>query len=342
MKNTLPVPYIWEDFCLYVLDQRLLPGKVVYKKCVTYKDVAKCIKDMVVRGAPVIGIVSGYGMVLAVKQAKNLFSKKNFGKFISYAADCLLNTRPTAYNLSYTVNRLKNFILSHLDKDYLELLKLAEQEMKNVCNENSVAMEKIANYGVSLLRKNTVVLTHCNAGILACGDIGSALGVIIEGYKKGKIKHVYVDETRPYLQGARLTMFELSCFKVPSTLITDNMAAFVIKEKNVNCIIVGADRIAKNGDTANKIGTYNLAILAKYYKIPFYVVAPFSSIDTSIPCGEKIKIEYRSEDEVKYVNGKLITLKNAKVLHPAFDVTPAKLISAIVTERGVFRYPYKF
>ncbi|MCX7715846.1 MAG: S-methyl-5-thioribose-1-phosphate isomerase [Endomicrobia bacterium] len=335
-------PFFWKNFSLYVLNQKLLPEKYVYVKCDTYMDIVRCIKDMVIRGAPVIGIVGGYGIVLAVKQAKKLTGTKKWEKFIRKVAQCIINTRPTAYNLSYVVNRMQNLVLGCSETNYREILKIAVDEINNIRYENFIAMKKIVKFGCSIISKGAIVLTHCNAGMLACGDIGTALGVIIEGYKLGKVKYVYVDETRPYLQGARLTMLELILSGVPCSLITDNMSAFVIKEKKVNYIIVGADRIAKNGDTANKIGTYNLAILAKYHKIPFYVVAPTSSIDTSIPSGKYIKIEHRKEEEVKYINGKLITLKNAKVFHPAFDITPAKLISAIITEQGIFRYPYNF
>lgn len=342
-EGTKVVPLLWEKDFLFLLDQRQLPFKKYYFKCVSYKGVIKCIKDMVVRGAPLIGLTAGWGVVLAVKEAKKKnFDSEKFKKFIKNVVKEFKSSRPTAYNLFYVVDRMQNLILENVNLGLGKVYDLSVQEVKKLQKENLNSMLKIVGFGLKLLKKDSVILTHCNTGVLACGNIGTALGIIIEGYKRGKVKHVYVDETRPYLQGARLTMFELMSEGVPCSLITDNMAAFVIKEKNVNCIIVGADRIAKNGDTANKIGTYNLAILAKYYKIPFYVVAPFSSIDTSIPCGEKIKIEYRSEDEVKYVNGKLITLKNAKVLHPAFDVTPAELITAIITDKGIFRYPYRF
>ncbi len=332
-------PFIFKGDSIFVLDQRKLPFKKVYIKCDTYKDVIKCIKDMVIRGAPAIGIISGYGMYLAVKTYKG----KDFKDYITKVAQEFISCRPTAYNISYVVNRIKNFLLK-IPKDKLDKknLKLLFKEVEKIRQENKKSLEKIVENGIKLLKKNSCVLTHCNTGVLACADIGSALGVIIEGYKRKKISFVYVDETRPYLQGARLTMFELMFNGVPCCMITDNMAGYVIKEKKVDCIIVGADRIAKNGDTANKIGTYTLAVLAKYHNIPFYVVAPTSSIDRNIPTGEKIKIEQRSEDEVKYINNKLITLKSAKVLHPAFDVTPAKLITAIVTEEGIFKYPYDF
>lgn len=336
-------PFLWKNSCLYILDQKMLPFKKIYKRCISYKEVVLCIKNMTIRGAPAIGLVGGWGVVLALKEAvKKKLNKEKFVKFVKQAVKEIISSRPTAYNLSYVVNRLQDIILAKKDCGLDKLYNMVIYEMEKLEEENRNSMIKIVEFGLQLLKNNSIVLTHCNTGALACGEIGTALGIIVEGYKKGKVKHVYVDETRPYLQGARLTMFELMSEGVPCSLITDNMAAYVVKEKQVDCIIIGADRIARNGDTANKIGSYNLAIIAKYHNIPFYVVAPFSSIDTQISSGDEIKIEQRSDKEVKYVNSKLITLKDAKVFHPAFDVTPAELITAIITERGVFNYPYKF
>lgn len=338
MKNKIVRPFFWYNSSLYIIDQIKLPYRKVYIKCRSYKDVYESIKKMIVRGAPVIGLVGGYGILLAIKEAKC----KNLKNFIVKAAKKIISARPTAYNLYYVVNRMKEFVLKNSFLSKNELFKIAVKEMNSIQEENYNSMLKIVKNGVSLFKKNSIVLTHCNTGILACGDIGTALGIIIEGYKKKKVKYVYVDETRPYLQGARLTMFELISAGVPCCLVTDNMAAYVIKEKKVDYVIVGADRIARNGDTANKIGTYNLAILAKYHNIPFYVAAPSSTIDVNISSGREIVVEYRSEKEVKYVNDKLITLKNAEVLHPAFDITPAELITAIITEKGIFNFPYDF
>ncbi len=334
------LPFFWKNSHLFILDQRKLPFKNFYIKCKTYQDVINCIKNMAVRGAPAIGVVSGYGMFLAVMN----FKKGDFKRYIENVAKEFISCRPTAYNLSYVVDKIKDYIYSLNIKEKLTKNDLSKifKKVEEIREENKKALQKIVEFGLKILEKNSCVLTHCNTGALACGDIGTALGVIIEGYKRGKVKYVYVDETRPYLQGARLTMFELMNAGVPCCMITDNMAGYVIKEKKVDCIIIGADRIARNGDTANKIGSYTLAILAKYHNIPFYVVAPTSSIDKNIKSGKDIKIEYRDESEVKYVNGKLITLKNAKIIHPAFDVTPAELITAIITEEGIFRYPYNF
>lgn len=342
LTSSIP-PFLWDKENLFLLDQRQLPFKKYYYKCSSYKDVVKCIKDMVVRGAPVIGLVSGWGIVLAVKEAKKKnLKQESFVRFIKKVVAEFKSSRPTAYNLFYIIEKLQKLILANVNLGLEKIYNLIIEEVKNCEQENYQSMLKIVKFGVELLKKNSVVLTHCNTGVLACGAVGTALGIIIEGYKKGKVKHVYVDETRPYLQGARLTMFELISNGVPCSLITDNMAAYVVKEKQVNYIITGADRIAKNGDTANKIGTYNLAIIAKYHNIPFYIAAPSSSIDTKIANGSQIKLEQRSDKEVKYVNSKLITLKDADVLHPAFDITPAELITAIITEKGIFSYPYNF
>ena len=202
--------------------------------------------------------------------------------------------------------------------------------------------KKISKFGAKLFKKNTNVITHCNAGALATGGIGTAVGVITEAYRQKKVKMVYADETRPYLQGARLTAWEFKQQNIPVTLITDNMAGYMMKTENVKAVVVGADRITKNGDTANKIGTYSLSILAKYHKVPFYVAAPSSTIDASKKTGKEIPIEERSWEEVTSIGNKCIAPKNIKVRHPAFDVTPSNLISAIITEKGIFRYPYNF
>lgn len=339
--NTLQIrPFFWKNSFLYVLDQKQLPFKKTYIKCSTYKEAIECIKNMNVRGAPAIGLVGSYALCLALKN----MDSKNFLDLLKKATDEIISARPTAYNLFYCVNRLKQKItlMFSSGKSKKEIFNEALSEAFRLEKENFESLNRLVNYGVKLIKKSSVVLTHCNTGALACGSVGTALGIIIEAYNKGKIQHVFVDETRPYLQGAKLTVFELEEAKVPYTLITDNMAAFVIKEKKVNCVIIGADRIARNGDTANKIGSLNLAILCSYYKIPFYVAAPFSSIDRSIPSGSYIKIEFRTPEEVIYVNEKPITVKKANVLHPAFDVTDAKLITAIITEKGIFRYPYDF
>lgn len=331
-------PLFFKDNILYILDQRELPFKETYIKCKTYSDVIYCIKNMVIRGAPAIGIAGGYGVLLAVKEAKS----NRIKNFIKKVKKLLLSTRPTAYNLFYVVDRLTKKIFESPVSSKSILYKITLKELNKIIQENRKALFKIVKEGVKLIEKNSNVLTHCNTGVLACVDYGTALGIIIEAYKKRKINLVYVDETRPLLQGARLTVYELARSKVPYCLITDNMAAYLMQNNLIDCIIVGADRIANNGDTANKIGTYNLAVLASYHKIPFYVAAPFSTIDTKISCGKEINIEFRNENELKYIRKKLITFEDAKVLNPSFDITPAELITAIITERGIYRYPYDF
>ncbi len=331
----------WKDNFLYILDQKKLPFKISYVKCKTYIDVARCIKNMVIRGAPAIGVSSGYGFALGLKN----LSTKNYNDFIcrvNKIAKNLVSTRPTAVNLFWAVERIRKYAIDIYNEKDNNIFEKVLLEAKKIHNEDIVCNTKISKTGAKLIKRDATILTHCNAGSLATSSVGTALGVIIEAYNQGKVKKVFVDETRPYLQGARLTMFELMKSGVPCELITDNMAGFVIKNRNVDYVIVGADRIARNGDTANKIGTYSLSILAKYHKIKFFVVAPTSTIDTSIEDGTKIPIEERSEEEVKYINKKLITLKGAQVYNPAFDITEAKNISAIITEKKVFTYPYKF
>jgi methylthioribose-1-phosphate isomerase len=337
--------FYWKNDELYILDQRKLPSKIVYVKCKTHLDVAKCIKKMIVRGAPAIGVVAAYGFVLGIKNVLNDTSLKDYKLFVkkvNHVVDILVSTRPTAVNLSWSVERMKNCVLTNYKENKNYILTKLLSEAKKIHKEDLDANIKMSKLGAKLIKKGAVILTHCNAGAFATSGVGTALGVIIEAHRQKKVKKVFVDETRPYLQGARITMFELMNAGVNCELITDNMAGFVIKNKRVDYIIVGADRIAKNGDTANKIGTYTLSILAKYHKTKFFVVAPSSTIDTSIKNGSQIKIEQRSSDEVKYINKKLITLKDAKAYHPAFDITPAENISAIITEKKVFKYPYKF
>jgi methylthioribose-1-phosphate isomerase len=277
---------------------------------------------MAVRGAPAIGCVAAYGMVLAAQRGENL----------SAAARRLKASRPTAVNLAWAVDRL----LKSGAHDVAGLLReaiLIEEEDLN----NNLAMGR---YGASLLRKNSVVITHCNTGALATAGHGTALGIIREAYRQGKIKKVFVDETRPYLQGARLTAWELAQEKIPHELITDSMAAHFMKTEKIDAVFVGCDRVAKNGDTANKIGTYGLAVHAKHHKVPFYVAMPLSTLDLRISAGRQIPIEERSSEEVTRVGNVQMAPKATKARHPAFDVTPSPLIAAFVTEKGIFKPPF--
>jgi methylthioribose-1-phosphate isomerase len=324
----------WKNDSLYVLDQLLLPDTVKYIACHNYLQVAKTIKEMNIRGAPAIGVAVAYGIALAAKEKK--FKSAGEAQYhISQASSVLGATRPTAVNLFWALSRMDKILAPITDLNLIAPLALAEA---NRIYEEDIAVNKlIGKNGAQLLKKGSVVLTHCNAGALATAGYGTALGVIRSAHAQKKIKLVYVDETRPYLQGARLTAWEMKHEKIPYCLITDNMAGHIMKTAGISAIIVGADRIARNGDVANKIGTYSLAILAHYHKIPFYVAAPVSTIDLNTPSGDAIEIEERSTDEVIFIKGLRIAPKGTCARHPAFDVTPAKYITAVITEQGVFK-----
>lgn len=323
----VPPSLKWEEGFLYILDQRALPHSVSYIKCVDHHDVARAIKDMAVRGAPAIGIAAAYGVVLGLR-------KYSFAQ-LDDIIEVLAKTRPTAFNLFWALERMKRRALQA--SSWEELL----EEARKIHEEDIRANEAMGNYGAELIPDGAGVLTHCNAGALATGGLGTALGVIRMAVRQGKRVRVFADETRPVLQGARLTTWELMMDGIDVTLITDNMAGYLMSKGEVNLVIVGADRIASNGDVANKIGTYSLAVLAKHHGIPFYVAAPTSTIDLKIPSGRDIPIEERDPKEVKEIGGVKIAPSEVKVFNPAFDVTPAELISAIITEMGVIRPPFK-
>ncbi len=352
-------PIIWKknkkgEFLIYLLDQRYLPGKKIYRLCRNYLQVADCIKKMVVRGAPALGVTTAFAIAQAVQNLKlKTQNAKLKGKLFTYldkVAKTLVSTRPTAVNISWAVERIRNTVQKCKSVRVQELKSVIQEEAEKIYKENKEMDRKIALNGAKLFPgnhptgnhpKKINILTHCNTGPLATAGYGTALGVIFEAYRQGKIKKVYVDETRPYLQGARLTVWELVQAKVPCVLICDNMAGYLMREGEINAVIVGADRIAANGDSANKIGTYSVAILAKEHQIPFYIAAPSSSIDLSLSSGKKIKIEERNPDEVRSVQGKLVSLRNVAVRNPAFDVTPAEYITAIITEKGVIKPPFQ-
>ncbi|ADR19836.1 S-methyl-5-thioribose-1-phosphate isomerase [Calditerrivibrio nitroreducens] len=312
---------IWENDKLLLLDQRQLPFKKIYVECCSIYDVAKAIKDMVVRGAPAIGVAAAYGFVLG----------KINGIDDETIYNILINTRPTAVNLEWALQRCLNQY-----KDYGDLLELA----KKIHEEDISINKQIGKNGKELINNGENILTHCNAGALATGGYGTALGVIRAAFEEGKRIHVYVDETRPYLQGARLTAYELMEDGIDCTLICDNMAGYLMRLGKIDKVIVGADRIASNGDTANKIGTYSIAVLAMHHRIPFYVAAPISTFDMSINDGSFIKIEERAPYEVREVFGTKIATDETKVFNPSFDVTPHYLISGFITEKGVICPPY--
>ena len=329
----------WKNGKVELIDQRILPQKVKYVRCTTDKDMYHAIKDMIVRGAPAIGVAGAYGAYLGVRGIRTK-NKSMFKKALEKTIKLLGSARPTARNLFWALERMKS--VSEKNIENTEVPQLKEKLLKEaheILKEDVKICRKIGENGRKLFSKRSSVLTHCNAGALATAGHGTALGIIFSSRKK--ISMVYADETRPRLQGARLTIWELTKNKIPVTLICDNMAASLMAEGKIDMVIVGADRIASNGDTANKIGTYNAAVAAKYHKIPFYVAAPFSTFDLSLKTGKEIPIEERSPEEVRVVEGSSITVKNVRVENPAFDVTPAKLITAIITERGVIKNPAK-
>lgn len=329
----------WHEGALILLDQTQLPLTETYIECRDYRRVADAIRRLEVRGAPAIGAAAAYGLVLGAMEV--LRKGQSLATELPNIAAKLKETRPTAVNLFWAVNRMMRVFA-----EVAEVLSAAdtvtrlESEAASISREDRKANEKIAHYGATLFTHPTSILTHCNAGALATVAVGTALGVIHEAWLEGNVTGVYVDETRPLLQGARLTTFELSRQGIPVTLITDNMAAWVMKTGRVQSIIVGADRIAKNGDVANKIGTYGLAVLAQAHKIPFYVAAPLSTFDFSIASGDEIVIEERHHDEVFHFAGVRTAPSGINAFNPAFDITPASLVTAIITEAGVLNAPY--
>ena len=323
---------------LEILDQTKLPTQIKNIVCKDVPAVVEAIKMLRVRGAPAIGIAGAYGMVLAVHQAVLLkdSSKKKI-VYIQQRAEDLATSRPTAVNLRWAIQRIESLILNAGENpDFSKLSKDVLAEAKRIQEEDQYLCEKIGNYGASILPDGDI-LTHCNTGALATGGIGTALGVIVTAWEQGRRFHVFADETRPLLQGARLTAWELTQRKIPVTVLADAAAAHLLKTKHIGCCIVGADRITANGDTANKIGTYGLALLAKAHNVPFFVAAPSSTFDLALPTGDKIPIEERDEDEILQPFGFQSTPASARGYNPAFDVTPAQLITAIITERGIIR-----
>lgn len=326
----------WDRGAIKIIDQTALPNKLVYIRCKDIRTLWHAIKKLQIRGAPALGIVAGFGVYLGVKdsRAKNY---KEFERQLERTIKFLGSARPTAVNLFWGLERMKEVAAKNKNKKISEIKRILFKEANRIFEEDRSICRQIANFGAKLIRNGDIILTHCNAGALATADYGTALGVIYRAKEQGKRIKVYADETRPLLQGARLTTWELMRAGIDVTLICDNMAAEVMREGRITKVFVGADRIARNGDCANKIGTYNLAVLANYHKIPLYVVAPLSTVDLKMPSGAKIPIEKRKADEITTINGKRLAPKGTKVYNPAFDVTPAKLITAIVTEKGIFK-----
>lgn len=327
---------VWKKNVLEIIDQTCLPLTERYIKLRTIEDVYEAIKTLKIRGAPAIGLAASFGLLLAAKKAIKE-NKREFLISMKNAIEYIKSCRPTAYNLFYGVNRLKSIIENSSNFSIEEIVERMENECIKMFEEDIENCSAIAKYGETLIKNNMNILTHCNAGALATGGIGTALAPIFLAAQKGKKITVFVDETRPVLQGARLTMWELKKAKIDSILICDNMAGFLMQKGKIDMIITGADRIARNGDTANKIGTYSVAVLANFHKIPFYIAAPLSTFDFSITDGNKIPIENRDTKEVVYCGDKRIAPEEIKVYNPAFDVTPSFLINGFITEKGIFK-----
>ncbi len=333
-------PAQWKENYVELIDQTQLPHKMKTLKCRTHEDVAEAIRAMKIRGAPAIGVAAAMGIALGAKQSRAK-TMHDFEKELLYICGVLSKTRPTAVNLFWAIERMKEKFFHEKKKNtsIAQIKKKLQDEAACIFREDVEGNKKMGSFGQRLFSRGAQILTHCNAGALATGGYGTAIGVIRAAHEAGKNIFVYSCETRPYLQGARLTVFELKHLGIPHALICDNMAGHLMAQKKIGAVITGADRIARNGDAANKIGTYPLAVLAKHHKIPFYIAAPLSTIDMAIASGKLIPIEERNPLEVTKIKNVVIAPSGTRALHPAFDVTPAAFISAIITERGIARRP---
>jgi methylthioribose-1-phosphate isomerase len=331
-------PIEWLDGRIGIIDQSCLPHQEVHLELVCYEEVAEAIKTLRIRGAPLIGIAGAYGLALCAQSIKAK-SRPAFLKELRRIADALASTRPTAVNLRWAIDRM--LAAAESKKDVTAIKSALVKEAKAIHEEEREATRRLSHFGAELIQDGFTILTHCNAGALATGGYGTALGVIKAAREQGRRVKVIATETRPLLQGARLTAWELMQDGIPVTLITDSMAGHFLSRHKINCVITGADRIAANGDTANKIGTYTLAVLANENHVPFYVAAPLSTIDHSVPSGDGIPIEERSPEEVTHLQGIRTAAPGVRAANPAFDVTPHRYISAIITEEGIVRTPYQ-
>ncbi len=337
----MPIQTIaWDHGKVRIVDQTRLPLKLSYLSISDHLELCEAIKKLRVRGAPAIGVAAAFGVVLGVQRLSPRLDYDDFIRHCEQIISDLAKTRPTAVNLFWALDRMRKVIVHHANGAVEQLRSALLNEALAICEEDRSICRAIGMNGASLIEDGTTILTHCNAGALATVDYGTALGVIYAAVEQGKKIRVFADETRPLLQGARLTCWELMQAKIDVTLICDSAAAFAMQQGKIDCIFVGADRIAANGDTANKIGTYHLAVLAKYHLIPFYTVAPISTIDIHIECGSQIPIEERSAEEVTCGFGIQTAPAGVRVYNPAFDVTPHQLITAIVTEQGIVRPPF--
>ena len=326
----------WKNDRVIMLDQRLLPHKEVYRVCRDYKEVGQAIREMVIRGAPAIGVAAAMGVALGALKSEG----KNFDREFERIFLTLSKTRPTAINLFWALERMRKIYTANRNQGVEAVKRLLKDEAQKIYSEDIAANRQLGKFGAALLRNARHVMTHCNAGALATAGYGTALGVIRALKESGRQFDVWVNETRPFLQGARLTAWELKKEKIPATLVTDSMTGYLMQKGKVDAVVVGCDRVAANGDVANKIGTYGIAVLAKRHGIPFYVAGPTSSIDLNCPSGKEIPIELRDPKEVSHLFGRPLAPKGTKVFNPAFDVTAQDLISAIITEKGVINPPY--
>jgi methylthioribose-1-phosphate isomerase len=331
----------WEDDAVVMIDQRKLPTEEVYVRCRTAPEVARAIRTMVIRGAPAIGVAAAMGLALGARRSQATGTQKLAAEF-QKTCGLMAATRPTAVNLFWAIERMKRAFSAAVaaGESVDEIKHRLDREARAIHDEDVQSCRAMGAFGAAVVPDDAKILTHCNAGALATAGYGTALGVIRGAVEAGKQVTVYADETRPFLQGARLTAWELVRDRIPTTVVTDNMAGALMRQGRVNFVVVGADRIAANGDTANKIGTYTVAVLAREHGVPFYVAAPLSTVDLETPDGSQIPIEERSAKEVTHVGGVQLTPEGAAVWNPAFDVTPHGLISGIITERGIFRPPY--
>ncbi len=329
----------WTKSGVVFIDQTKLPTEEVYVTCTTHQQVADVIRNMVVRGAPAIGVAAAMGIALGVKNSK-AESGADLKKDFDQICETIRQTRPTAVNLFWAIRRMTEKFERIRVRPIPQIKQDLIEESQRMHAEDIAANQAMGRHGATLMPSSGGVLTHCNAGALATAGYGTALGVIRAAVEAGKKIHVYADETRPFLQGSRLTAWELMKDGIPTTVISDNMAGAMMKQGKIGAVVVGADRIAANGDVANKIGTYTVAVLAKEHAIPFYVAAPISTVDLECPDGSKIPIEQRNPKEVTHIAGKQMVPDGVQIENPAFDVTPAKYIAAIITERGIARAPY--
>src|SRR5260221_1316714 len=329
----------WTNQGVRFIDQTRLPTEEVYVTCSTHQEVATAIRDMVVRGAPAIGVAAAMGIALGVRHssAQDVAAlRTEIGQICRTMGD----TRPTAVNLFWAIRRMQQKFESVAHQGVQQVKTSLVEEAQQMLVEDIAANQAMGRHGATLMPSSGGVLTHCNAGALATCGYGTALGVIRAAIEQGKKIHVYADETRPFLQGSRLTAWELNKDNIPTTVISDNMAGVMMSQGKIGAIVVGADRIAANGDVANKVGTYTVAILAKEHGIPFYVAAPISTVDLATPDGSKIPIEQRDKKEVTHIAGKQMVPDGVEIENPAFDITPAKYVAAIITEKGIARAPY--